>query len=308
MNDSWHTYPKVYNLGHAGVKDLLLDEVIVEEKIDGSQFSFGVFVPLDTATPELRVRSKGAIMLVDAPEKMFAPAVETAKALRPLLREGWTYRAEYLSKPKHNTLCYNRIPERHLILFDVNSAQEEYLSYGAKANEAHRLGLEVVPLLHHGRIDSLGFFRTFLERESILGGQKVEGVVVKNYTRFGIDGKALMGKFVSEEFKEVHAGDWKERNPNAKDVVQRIIDDYRTPARWQKAVIHLKELGQWEGSPRDIGTLMRLAQEDVLQECEAEIKERLFLYAKEQIVRGVAAGLPQWYKEQLLKQQFESTP
>ena len=32
---SWHSYPKVYALGHSAIKDLLLDSVILEEKIDG---------------------------------------------------------------------------------------------------------------------------------------------------------------------------------------------------------------------------------------------------------------------------------
>ena len=108
--ESWHTYPKVYNMGHAAIRDLLLDEVIVEEKIDGSQFSFGLFLNPETGATELKVRSKGAVMITDAPEKMFAAAVETARSLP--LTVGLTYRAEYLLKPKHNTLCYNRTPTR----------------------------------------------------------------------------------------------------------------------------------------------------------------------------------------------------
>ena len=307
MMDSWHTYPKVYAMGHAGIRDLLLDEVLVEEKIDGSQFSFGVFPDATTGEPTLKVRSKGAVMIIDAPEKLFSAAVDTAKRLLPDLRLGWTYRTEFLAKPKHNVLCYTRVPRQHLILFDINTGQEAYLSYREKLDEAVRLGLDLVPLLHHGRLETLDFFRSFLDRESVLGGQKVEGVVVKNYARFGLDGKALMGKFVSEEFKEVHAGAWREANPTTKEVVQRIIEEYRSPARWQKAVLRLREAGQCEQSSRDIGPLLRLAQADVVEECQAEIKERLWAYAKDHILRGISAGLPQWYKEQLLKQQFETT-
>ena len=43
MMDSWHSYPQIYALGHRYITELLLDPVLVEEKIDGSQFSFGVF-------------------------------------------------------------------------------------------------------------------------------------------------------------------------------------------------------------------------------------------------------------------------
>ncbi|KKK80799.1 hypothetical protein LCGC14_2819850, partial [marine sediment metagenome] len=70
------SYGKVYNIGHAAVVELFDDEVTVEEKIDGSQFSFGV-----DAVGELACRSKGAVIDVDAPPKLFAGAVETARSL-----------------------------------------------------------------------------------------------------------------------------------------------------------------------------------------------------------------------------------
>ena len=38
-------YGKIYNIGHAclmGPNGLLVGEIIIEEKLDGSQFSFGV--------------------------------------------------------------------------------------------------------------------------------------------------------------------------------------------------------------------------------------------------------------------------
>jgi hypothetical protein len=44
---SWHSYPKLYAMGHRAIADLLLDDVIVQEKVDGSQFSFGLFDNLD---------------------------------------------------------------------------------------------------------------------------------------------------------------------------------------------------------------------------------------------------------------------
>lgn len=306
MIESWHSYPKVHSIGHAAVRDLFLDDVTVEEKVDGSQFSFGRFISKEGA-PYLRCKSKGVELTVEAPDNMFKAGVEVCKELFPLLHEGWAYRAEYLAKPKHNTLCYGRTPTKHLILFDINNGQESYLSYEEKAAEAIRIGLEVVPRVHVGKVDSAEFFRTFLERESILGGQKVEGVVAKNYKRFGIDGKALMGKFVSEAFKEVHGADWKERNPGQGDVIALLIGKYRTPARWAKAVQHLKEAGQLEGAPRDIGKLIPATGKDIQEECGEEIKEALFKWAWPDIQRGVISGVAEWYKEELLKAQFETT-
>jgi len=304
---SWHTYPKVYELGHAAIAELLLDDVIVEEKIDGSQFSFMKAVGED-GTPFLHCRSKGADLHVEAPEKMFAKAVEVITALMPILHEGWTYRAEYLVKPKHNTLAYERTPKNHLMIFDINTGHERYLSYEEKAQEAARLGLECMPCMRRGKIERVEDLRALLDTPSVLGGQKVEGIVVKNYTRFGKDGKALMGKFVSEEFKEVHADDWKVRNPQGGDVLQSLVERYRTPARWTKAVQHLQEKGRLEGSPKDIGALINEVQEDLKAECEEEIKGLLYAWAKERIFRGSTAGLPQWYKERLLDKQFDPRP
>lgn len=306
MIDSWHSYPKVHAIGHAAVRDLFLEDVTVEEKVDGSQFSFGRFISKE-GEPYLRCKSKGVELTVEAPDNMFKPGVEVCKELFPLLHEGWAYRGEYLAKPKHNTICYDRIPAKHIIIFDINNGQESYLSYEEKAAEALRLGLEIVPRVHVGKVESAEFFRSFLERVSILGGQKVEGVVAKNYKRFGLDGKALMGKFVSEAFKEVHGADWKERNPGKGDIIALLIGKYRTPARWAKAVQHLKEAGQIESSPRDIGKLIPSTGKDIMEECGEEIKEALFKWAWPDIQRGVISGLPEWYKDELLKAQFEKT-
>lgn len=301
MSDSWHSYPSIFALGHRALSELLLDPVIVEEKVDGSQFSFGLF---DEAGDQvLRCRSKGAQLNLVAPEKMFIKAVEVVKQLP--LTVGWTYRAEYLAKPKHNALAYDRIPEKHLIVFDVNTGHEEYMSYAHKEAECERLGLEIVPLVYEGMLDSFADFRSMIDRTSALGGQKIEGVVVKNYRRFGPDKKVLLGKFVSEAFKEVHAAEWKAENPTKTDIVDRLIDTLRTPARWNKAIQHMREAGKLEDSPRDIGLLMKEVQADIEKECADLIATKLAEWAMPQIRRGVIRGLPEWYKEELLKRQFE---
>lgn len=301
---SWHSYPKLYAIGHRALAELLLDDVIVEEKLDGSQFSFGAF------NGEIKVRSKGVQMHVDAPEKMFTKAVETVRNLyhASKLVDGWTYRCEYLAKPKHNTLAYDRAPKGYLAIFDINTAEETYLSYGEKAAEAERLGLDVVPLIYRGRITDIQQFRAMLDRVSFLGGPKVEGVVVKNYNRFGPDKKALLGKFVSEAFKEIHQGEWRAANPTKADIVTALVQTHRTPARWAKAVQHLRERGVLTDSPKDIGALIKEAQSDVEAECKQDILDALWKYAWPQIARGVIGGLPEWYKEDLLKRQFEDQP
>lgn len=307
---SWHSYPSCYNFGHKAITDLLKRDVIVQEKVDGSQFSFGWFPEKhETDGLGLMCKSKGAILYIDAPQKMFKRAVDVVKRLREedKLVPGWTYRGEVLDKPKHNALAYDRIPQDHIILFDINPDEEAYLHPDLVEAEAARLGLECVPTLFIGRIETIEEMRRFLDTTSVLGGQKIEGIVAKPLNRdyFGIDKKLLMGKYVSEGFKEVHYNAWKEANPSRTDIVLRLTDMLSTPARWQKAVIHLREQGLIENSPRDIGQLIKHAQHDIEKEEADLVRDALFSHFMPQILRGAVAGLPQWYKDQLMAAQFE---
>lgn len=301
MTDSWHSYPSIYNLGHRALTPLFDGEVIAQEKVDGSQFSFGLF------EEGLRFRSKGQQIYLDRVEPLFAEAVASVQERADLLTPGWTYRGEYLKKPKHNALAYDRTPKGHIIIFDINDAEESYLPYGKVAAEARRIGLEAVPA-YPMPLDgwSAEALTRCLENASILGGAKIEGVVFKNYAQFGPDKKALMGKHVSEAFKEVHKGEWRSQNPTGGDIVQTLIAAHRTPARWQKAVQHLREAGTLVEDPRDIGALMKEVGVDVLKEEQEAIKDALFKWAWPRIQRGVTTGLPEWYKDELAAKQFDS--
>lgn len=296
-----HSYPSVYQIGHKAIEGIFNDPVVVEEKIDGSQFSFGI------VDGELMARSKGKQLILDEPEKMFSRAVATIRELAPLLHPGWVYRGEYLEKPKHNTLAYDRTPDKHIIGFDICPGLEEYLSPEEKRAEFGRMGMECVPLLYFGRVENMAMFNSFLERVSVLGGSKIEGVVVKNYSMFTMEKKVAMGKYVSEGFKEVHSGEWRKANPTPGDIVDELIIRYRTQARWQKAVQHLRDAGQLTETPADIGSLMREVPCDVLKECEDEIKEILFEHFWKKVQRGICGGLPDWYKQELAKKSFPNS-
>ena len=128
--DKINSYPKIYNVGHRAIQDIFKEDVYITEKVDGSQFSFGIREGVLTA------RSKGCQLTIEAPEKMFIQAIETIKELQPLLHEGWTYRCEYLKGPCHNTLKYDRIPNKHLIIYDIDSGDQNYKSHEEMSIEA----------------------------------------------------------------------------------------------------------------------------------------------------------------------------
>ena len=300
MNQGLHSYPKVYNMGHRVIRDLFDGPVVIQEKMDGSQFSFGV------VDGELRMRSRRReIHGVEEADKLFRMACEIAQALfdTGLLDEGWTYRGEAITTPRHNTLEYERIPKGGFILFDIDTGLEDYLGPDELAGVAEALGVEVVPTLYAGEVLAWDELEKFLERSSCLG-DKIEGIVVKNQNRFAEDGKMLMGKLVTAEFREAHTGQWKKTNPTRTEVIASIIHDLRTEARWEKAIQHLRDDGTLGDALQDIGKLVQEVQQDILQECGGQIAERLFTHFWNQIRRGVVSGFPEFYKRKLADAQF----
>ena len=166
----------------------------MQEKIDGSQISFS-----KSMGGELIIKSKRAIIY---PENagMFAKAVEELTARIGQMTPEVIYRGEYLSKPKHNVLAYDRVPDGNVVLFDIELPGQHFIGPGNMREEAKRVRLETVPVLGLGEFTAEQII-AFLETPSILGGQKVEGVVIKNYERFTKSKHIMIGKFVSEQFK-----------------------------------------------------------------------------------------------------------
>jgi len=302
ITTSWHAYPKSLAVGHRYLRDIFLDEVSITEKIDGSQFSFGIFKGV------IKCKSKNQHINMDAGVSdlgMFRKAVETVREIADMLTDGYTYRAEYLQKPKHNVLAYDRVPDRNLIIFDIARGHEDYLGHKEMEAESSYIGLECVPLIYCGKIVDADSFVQFLERDSILGGQKIEGVVAKNYDRFGNDGKILMAKYVSPKFKEIHNKDYKEKNPSGLDILGVLGAKYHSEARFAKAVQHLREEGLLIDEPKDIGILIEEVRRDILEECGADIMNDLFKWAWKRLGKSVIAGFPEWYKNLLLENALE---
>lgn len=291
------SYSNIFALGHRATAPLLEVPCVVEEKIDGSQFSFGQINGV------LKMRSKGAEVRVGQ-GGMFAEAIDSCVEVEASLPEGVIFRGEFLSKPKHNILTYGKVPNKNVIIFDVELADGAFLDYPAKCTAVSMLGFEVVPRLWEGMV-TLEVLQGLLDRESVLGGTKIEGVVVKpcGYNLWGTDKKVLMGKYVSEGFKEKHQKEWKA--DNKPQVVDLLVAELRTEARWLKAVQHLQEAGKLENSSRDIGPLIKEVLADVEKEEIDYVKDKLFQRFWPEIRRQLTHGLPEFYKQRLLEQAFE---
>lgn len=291
------SYSSPLAVGHRALQeaDFFSCRYSVQEKIDGSQFSFGV------QNGELYMRSRNSIIYSTEPPKMFRKAVDTVLDLfaRGMLVDGYTYRGEVLQSRQHNTLTYDRAPNGNIVLFDVDLGNQYYATHTQLADIAAEFGVDCVPLYDVlDRAPTTEEINDWFSRESILGG-RVEGVVLKSRGLYGQDKKVLMAKIVSEEFKEKHNSSWKDRNPNRNDVLSRIISEYGSEARWQKAVQHLGEQDKLTHSPQDIGMLMKELADDFEQECKEDICAILWSHFRKDIVRGIQKGFPEWYKEKL---------
>jgi len=172
---------EIYQLGHAAVENLFDGPVELTEKVDGSFVSW-----MMDPNGELRMRSKGQALYKDAPSsKMFSTIMTIIESKKDKLTPGWIYRGEYLSKPKHNSLAYDRVPDGHVAIFDIEIDLGVHLSGQFRGVETDRLGFSAVPVLFNGTApggaSTLEIIKGFLEWDSFLGGQKIEGVVIKNY-------------------------------------------------------------------------------------------------------------------------------
>ncbi len=293
-------FPKVFTLGQDYIRDIFDGPVEVTEKIDGSQFDWGKI------NGELFMRSKGKIIFAAAPEKMFLQAIDYVQSIEAIIPDNTVFYAEYLKTPKHNTLKYERVPLNHLMLFGVSDAYGSKFNMGT-AEYSEMLQIDHVPLIYYGHIGNMEELAAMLETDSILGGCKVEGVVVKNYAKqFLLGGQPMplmMGKFVSENFKEVNQKTWKGEH-TGKGKWELFCEAYRTPARWNKAIQHLADIGELENSPRDIGKLIKEIQRDITEEEKQTIMEFLFREFGNEVLRKSIAGFPEYYKEKLAERSF----
>lgn len=297
------SFPKIFAIGTRYIEDIFNEEVEITEKLDGSQFIFG---KIDGV---LYVRSKGAIIYPETCPTMFVEGLKYVQSIQDKLPEGITFYGEYLQKPKHNCLKYDNIPKNHIALFGAIDNNKRCCPMEGIKVYADFFDIDLVKEIYHGRVSHPADLIKFLERESMLGGTKLEGIVVKNYSRpFLLGGQPMplmCGKLVSDGFKEVNNKRQKEYKKDGD--IESIIAYLKTEARWEKAIQHLKEFNVLINEPKDIGTLLREINVDIESEEKDNIKEMLWKHFKKGILSGATRGFAEWYKNKLIKRSFNET-
>jgi len=294
-------YPKVQQLSSKFHKTIFEDAVEITEKIDGSQFRFGL------VDEHLECCSKGRTLDLNTTDKLFKPAIETCKNIfnKGIINKNYVFIGETLYKPNHNTLQYERVPKGNIALFAIyNYDTNAWLNYDAVSSFAEYLGIDVVNILFKGKIkrkDKKLWYDEMLKLKSMLGGCKIEGFVVKNLHQTSIVGEHLIpfmqGKYVSEAFKEIHQKGYKKNKMNSWG---KYKESFRTEARWQKALQHLAEKGELKNEVKDIGFIIKEVMKDIEEECGDEIKQKMWDLFSKDFMKSAILGLPEWYKNKLM--------
>lgn len=285
------SYQKVLTLGHRYIDSILIGRNHAEEKIDGSQFNFWI------ENSELVCKSRSADICNEMPPNLFVDAVNYLLTIKDKLIPNYYYHGEVLASKRHNVLSYNRIPKHNIIIFDIEDEYGNPFEYDEKAKLASDLDLETVRKLGDN-ISTKDEIVNLLNNTSALGGVLIEGVVIKNYDRLTPSGNYMVGKLVSEKFKEVHRKKYK--SIDNRSIVQKLIEELKTKARWDKSILHLKERGLLENTPKDIGILIKEIIKDVEEEELEYIRNKLYNYYIKDIRKSIISGFPEYYKYKIL--------
>ncbi|KAL9650473.1 hypothetical protein ABK040_004695 [Willaertia magna] len=278
-----------------------ITNVIVQEKIDGSQFSFSIDSSFNFIS-----KSSGT---QNPTGKLFNAAINSLQEIKHLLKPYYTYRAESMCVKTQNRINYSRLPKRFIVLFDIQDENGNYLNVKQLIEEANRLDLEFAKVLYEGILD-FNLINDFVKNENSMLGEKVniEGVVIKQYE----NGRMESIKVVSEKFIETQHHLIEKKN---REQIVNIAKSVCTEARWFKAIQHLREDGKLTNNIKeDIPNLLIEVQKDTLKEEEQYIidqlmelgisDDKLLQTKKKEVLKATCNGFYDWYL-QLLKNNLQ---
>ena len=300
------SYPKVNAQHKLGQESILDGPVVLEEKTDGSQIRIKITADsIEFGSRRVEFNTRG---IDSAFTKGIETFLENNSDVINLLGDYTSINlfGEYFKSEKQNTIKYNRIPKNHIMLFDVAIEQRDGSYYWCENDAIQRwsevLQIEAVPKLFEGKAD-LSQIKHLSEQESVLGGAKREGVVIKardrryNTTLLSLQEHPFMcAKYVRPEFQEEN----RVEHPGRGDKIQSLIQSYNTKARWQKAVFRLRDEGILEGTMKDLKFIIPEIKDDIVKEDKEQIKEALWEIFNKEIINHSVKGCPEWYQEYLL--------
>lgn len=296
-----YKYPSIERLDKAVHLFTPDTDIIVQEKLDGSNFGF--YYKDGDIVFQSRSRCLGP-----EPEKMFKPAIDSVMLGLDMAFDRLECYKDYIfygealgnGKIKYDT-------PTNFVLYDVyNREHESWLTDEEVTNLALRLSFATVPVLYAGKWQGIDHIKSLLG-QSAYGNVPAEGVVVKAFYLQGqyTDKETgeigtytipyYMGKIVTAEYQELNAT--KTALDKVNDPLTEIAKQFVTPARIDKAVARLIEQGKTEYKPHDI---VAEINKDIKKEESDTIKEQLFKAFWSPIGKQVARQVLDLYQPEVV--------
>ncbi len=178
------------------------DDIVVQEKIDGANFSIRYDEEENVVRSYSRKRElcvgnnlRGAFEWANT---LDSEAVKKALGNNLILFMEWLvpHTVQYPKERYHQAYCYD--------LYDTE--KEEYLPQDVVKEKADELGITYVPVFYSGKFISWDHLLSMVG-QTRLGGEYGEGIVVKNQSRLNDKNTRLpfYTKIVAERFRETKA-------------------------------------------------------------------------------------------------------
>lgn len=249
------------------------DYIIVQEKIDGANFS----IRYDDETDSIRAFSRKKILDL---ENNLRGAWEWSQKLdkelvKEVLGTNLVLFGEWLCP---HTIIYPNNRYQNAYFYDVWDVEsEKYLNQDKVENIVKQLNLIYVPVFYKGDFESWEHLKQFVGRTD-LGGENGEGIVVKNMTRLNDSNTKLpfYTKIVADKFAEKKSvKKFDERKLEKRVKLQAIVESIVTEGRVTKLIHKMVDEGiipeNWD--EHDMGTIAKNIGKEVYYDCVKEESE-----------------------------------
>lgn len=301
-------FPKVLGLGQPLLSEIFDDPIDLTSKIDGSQCR------IHLTESNVQCGSKNVDM---ADMKMFDLAYQQADRIWKE-KVWWTFGdditlfTEFLNKPKHNVLKYDRVPRNNLYLFGALN-DGKHLKTEELIELANELQIEPPHIIvSQVKIDNPDDLNKYLETESVLGGTKVEGIVIRNSYKFYppllvstmvFADYPLVGKLVRDDFKERLNKEWSGKKQREAPL-SKVTTEFLTEARFHKVIQHLADEGKITYEMHNLKSIIPEFYRDLVDEEHDEIVKVAMEEFWRQLKRKCDNVAVQEWKKFLIKKQF----
>lgn len=253
------------------------DYIVVQEKIDGANFSIRYNPEMDSIAAFSR---RQEVSLGNNLQGAWEWAQKLDKNLvREVLGEHLILFGEWLVP---HTIVYPEDKYKNVYCFDVyDTNEEQYLTQNKVKDITNQLGLIYVPVFYEGPFESWEHLNQFIGKTG-LGGELGEGIVVKNMTRLNDPNTRFpfYTKIVTDKFAEVKRV--KKVDPEKlkrREELQNVVESVVTEARIRKLLHKMVDENiipsSWD--EKDMAVIARNVGSEVYYDCLKEEPETVNL-------------------------------